>query len=470
MGIRAKLTWTMGGLLTIVILTVSSGLYWSERSAILKKTEEARAVLVSQFAQVCRDALAVNDDLALLNAAQMLLRLPTVREAYCRDNRGRILGEGPGSSKRSKNENLRLARKKIEVRPGLLAEAVVGFSIQETQDEVKDTLRGAARRIVFVSAATLAIGILMALVLSGHLIRPVRAIARGTHQIAGGDLGYRLGIQRGDEIGQLATDFNRMAERLGEVDRMKEDFVSNVTHELRSPLGAIQSYVNLMVDDHRSGRHENTMDHLMVVRNNTARLAKFINDILDLAKIEARPKQRVNAPLRLIDGVREVEALFRLKAQEKGVGLTVMAEDESLTALAEEGPVLQIVTNLVSNALKFTPTGGRVTISLSGPVETKEDALLEKTLRERQREPGPKKHVRLSVADTGRGISPADLPRIFDRFEQVKDARDAVQGIKGTGLGLAIARGLAEAQGGWLLAESTVGKGSVFSLYLPEGQ
>lgn len=465
MGIRAKLSWTMGGLLTAVVIVVSSGLYWSERSAILQKTEEARSVLVTQFAQVCRDALAVDDDLALFNAAQMLLRLPAVRQAYCRDRRGRILGEGPGSLDLAKKEDLRLDQKRIVVKPGVSAEVVVGFSVQELQNEVAVALRGAAQRIVIVSTGTLAIGIWMALVLSAHLIWPVKSIALGTHKIAGGDLRYRLNLQRSDEIGQLAADFNRMAERLGEVDRMKEDFVSNVTHELRSPLGAIQSYLNLMVDDYRAGRHGNTLDHLTVVRNNATRLAKFVNDILDLAKIEARPGRRPVTPLLVGDCVMEVEALFRLRAQEKGVRLTVDMGNVCPAVLAEEGPVLQILTNLVSNALKFTPSGGRVTLSVGGPVDGNADPLLGKVLRERKEE-GEEKFMRVTVADTGRGISSSDLPRIFDRFEQVKDARDAVQGIKGTGLGLAIARGLAEAQGGWLLAESTVGEGSVFSLYL----
>lgn len=457
----------MGGLLTIVIVVISMGLYWSERSAILQKTEEARAVLVTQFAQVCRDALAVDDDLALLNAAQMLRRLPAVRQAYCRDPRGRMLGEGPGSSSLSKGEELQWIREKIEVRPGIPAEVVVGFSVRDLKTDVQSSLQGAVHRIVLVSTGALVVGILMALILSGHLIRPVRAIAQGTRQIARGELGYRLRLQRNDEMGQLATDFNRMAERLGEVDRMKEDFVSNVSHELRSPLSAIQSYVNLMVDDHRAGRHENTMDHLAVVRNNATRLAKFVNDILDLAKIEARPPRGVIKPLAIADSAGEVEALFRLKAQEKGVQFAVEAGGGKQMVLAEEGPVLQILTNLVSNALKFTPLGGRVTIFLAGPFNGNTDPLLGKVLREQKDERNANNFIRLSVADTGRGIPPLDLPRIFDRFEQVKDARDAVHGTKGTGLGLAIARGLAEAQGGWLLAESTVGHGSVFSLYLP---
>lgn len=458
----------MGGLLTMVVIAVSSGLYWSERSAILEKTEEARVVLVTQFAQVCRDAWAVNDDLAVLNGAQLLLRLPAVRQAYCQDHQGRMLGEGPGGKAPTSPERLRVVRRSVEVSPGASVEAAVGFSVPELQREARTSLRGAARRIVAVSAGTLAGGILLALFLAGHLIRPIRAVARGTHKIAGGDLSYRLPMKRSDELGHLAEDFNRMAERLGVVDRMKEDFVSNVTHELRSPLGAIQSYVNLMMDDLEAGRTMNTMDHLLVVRNNAARLSKFVNDILDLAKIEARPHRSSAVPLRVWECLKEVESLYRVKAREKGVRLSLKQEKEELLAMGEEGPVLQILTNLVGNALKFTPSGGSVSLSTGGPVDGSADPLLGNALRGRGAESANQKYVRILVADTGRGISAADLPRIFDRFEQVKDARDAVHGNKGTGLGLAIARGLAEGQGGWLLAESAPGKGSVFSLYLPE--
>lgn len=166
--------------------------------------------------------------------------------------------------------------------------------------------------------------------------------------------------------------------------------------------------------------------------------------------------------------LKEVESLYRVKAREKGVRLSLKQEKEELLAMGEEGPVLQILTNLVGNALKFTPSGGTVILSAGGPVDGNADPLLRDLLRGRGPECVDQKYVRILVEDTGRGISAADLSRIFNRFEQVKDARDAVHGNKGTGLGLAIARGLAEGQGGWLLAESAPGKGSVFSLYLPE--
>ncbi|MBK8575679.1 MAG: HAMP domain-containing histidine kinase [Elusimicrobia bacterium] len=369
----------------------------------------------------------------------------------------------------AKND-LQLFRQSVRVRSGKQAEAVIAYSKTAVEAEVQHSLQGAARRIVSVSVVTLGVGILAALLVAGQMIRPLQKIARGTQQIAAGRLSYRLHLGRGDELGRLADDFDRMAERLGELDRMKEDFVSNVTHELRSPLSAIQSYVNLMTEDVRSGRHGNTMDHLTVIRNNALRLSKFVNDILDLAKIEARSGGLKLKPVSVFEIISEVETLFRLKAQENTISLTVASPDPTLTAHADEGAVHQIITNLVSNALKFTPAGGQVTLSATSTVSAANDPLLAQCLN--NADPVEKKRffMRLSVSDTGRGIDRENLARIFDRFEQVKEAKDSVKGVKGSGLGLAISRGLAEAQGGRLLAESVLGQGSVFSLYLPKVQ
>lgn len=468
LSLRSKLSLTLGGLLTVVLSVGFLGIYWSERSAILKKTAEGQAALLAQFAQTCTDALAVDDELALLNAAAALQRIPTVRQAYCRDGRGRVLGEGPSNP--SAKSDLRLFRQSIRVRSGKQAEAVIAYSNTAVEAEVRQSLQGAARRIVSVSVVTLGVGILAALVVAGQLIRPLQKIAWGTRQIAAGRLSYRLHLGRGDELGRLADDFDRMAERLGELDRMKEDFVSNVTHELRSPLSAIQSYVNLMTEDFRAGRHGNTMDHLTVVRNNATRLAKFVNDILDLAKIEAGSGKLRLTSVPVFEILLEVETLFRLKARENAISLTVAPPDPALTAHADEGAVHQIITNLVSNALKFTPAGGQVTLSATSTVSSANDPLLAQSLNNADPDHKNRIFMRLSVSDTGRGIDRESLARIFDRFEQVKEAKDSVKGLKGSGLGLAISRGLAEAQGGKLLAESVPGQGSVFSLYLPKVQ
>lgn len=457
--LRARWSLILGGLLTAVLAAGALALYWSERTALLREAGETRSALVRQFAQTCGDALVVEDDLALLNGAAMLRRVPGVLRAYCRDAGGRVVGEDAAAPSEGGADVWRVREPVPGRGPG--AEAVVDFSRDAAARQIHRALGKAARRIGGVSLAALSVGMGGAFFLAGRLVRPIRTIGRATQLIADGELFHRLKFTRRDELGRLAADFDRMAERLGELDRMKEDFISNVTHELRSPLSAIQSYANLMTDDLRAGRSDSTLDHLTVVRNNAARLTKFINDILDLSKIEAGPEAAAASPLDVGRVVKEVEELFRAKAKEKGITLSLDPIDDRLRGLMGEGAFHQILANLVSNALKFTEAGGRIDVSAVGGVTAGEDPLLGPAA-------GRRRLVRVTVSDTGRGIAPQDVNRIFDRFEQVKEAREEVRGLKGTGLGLAISRGLAESAGGRLLVRSTPGRGSAFSLYIPE--
>jgi signal transduction histidine kinase len=228
------------------------------------------------------------------------------------------------------------------------------------------------------------------------------------------------------------------------VDKLKDDFVSNVTHELRSPLGAIESYANVIAEDVRAGNLAEIMESVNIVRNNTTRLSRFINNILDLAKIETKADGLRLARVRGLSLIQETQSLFAAKAREKNIRL-VAEGDPQIELLVDPDKLQQVMTNLVSNALKFTPAGGLISISV---------------IREGNR-------VQLNVEDTGPGIAAKDIDRIFNRFEQVRERVEQLEGPKGTGLGLAIAKGLVEAHGGKIEVRSVVGRGSVFCVLLP---
>lgn len=234
---------------------------------------------------------------------------------------------------------------------------------------------------------------------------------------------------------------------------MKNDFVSNVTHELRSPLSAIESYANLVTDDWRSGRSQNLVDYITIVRNNATRLRKFVTDILDLSKIDAGTLEIEKERFSVVELV-GTRGPFSANAREKNVRLSMEIPSE-VTVFADMDKVRQILTNLLGNALKFTPAGGQVAISAEAAVLKGE---------------GKNRFTRLTVADTGPGIPEKDQQRIFDRFEQVKEMRESIEGQKGTGLGLAIVRQLVKAHGGQIGLESVVGRGSAFAIYFPEGE
>ncbi|MBK8869997.1 MAG: HAMP domain-containing histidine kinase [Elusimicrobia bacterium] len=446
MSIRAQMAGIIGGLLFIVIGVTAVGLYWAERSALLQKMEETRETQLSQFAQSLRDALMVHDDLAAMNTANAFLKSPGVIDAYAVGAQDLILAHAQPARVGKKEIKVDAVRRTQDIPLGnKKAIAVTVYDPAHLIKEVDRSLKPVARRIAGVSLAALGIGWVAAWLLASRMIRPIQRIAEGTRRIASGDLSHRLALGRGNELKRLAADFDKMAERLGEVDQMKKDFVSNVTHELRSPLSAIESYLNLVTDAVREGDLSHTLDHLAILRNNATRLGRFIDDVLDLSKIEARGVDLRMEPLDPATLLNDVSTLFHAKAQEKSILLTVAATPKA-TLWADADKMQQILINLVGNALKFTPSGGKIILSATGEGH----------------------RVRLDVTDTGPGIPANDVDRIFDRFEQAKNRAVPPGAPKGTGLGLAIARGLVEAQGGTITVKSVLGKGTTFSVFLKE--
>jgi signal transduction histidine kinase len=444
------LTLLIGLLLTTVVGASAVALYVSERRLLVRQMESTRDALVSNFAQACRDAVLVGDELAAASAASAIARAPGVRAAYGVDGAGRVrFHSTPGQAGRAPDP---LGSGEVAVERDASSgvdprgRVVVVFSREALEAEVSRALGRVARRIGWVSLSALLLGLLGAVGLARSITRPLLRIAEGTHAVAEGKLDHRLNMARRDELGRLAADFDRMAERLGELDQLKRDFSANVTHELRSPISAIESYANRIAELARAGRSAEIVEDAAVVRNNASRLGGFINDLLDVSKIEAKAVEIAPEALDAAEALRDVATLFGPRAGEKGLDLRVGDVPPGLTVWADPDKLRQVLTNLVGNALKFTPAGGRITLGAAA-------------------ESGG---VRMSVADTGPGIAPADQARIFQRFEQVRGARDEIKGMKGTGLGLAIARGLVAAHGGRMDLKSELGRGSEFSAWFPE--
>lgn len=454
MSIRTRVTGLMLMMVLAIVFISGSALYFSEKKALRVEAMSTRNKTADQLARACRDALKVGDELAALNAVQYVGQIPGVLQAYAVNVENRVVGHTvKGRLGRPPVEDSPSAERWRVVRPlGLArskgkpdAQVVVDFSRSKLDQDVAAALRPAARRIAWVTVGASILGVIGAAFLAGSITRPIDRIAQATRALADGRLTHVIEPLGGDEVGALANDFNRMAARLGEVEKMKNAFVANVTHELRSPISAIESCARLIAEEVRAGDLAEVTDQLSSVRNNASRLGRFINNLLDLSKIDAGASGVEPERASAREALQEVAHLFHAKALEKNIALTLDVTD-GLEVWADPDKLGQIITNLVGNALKFTPPGGRI------------------TLRGRADGAG----IALSVADTGPGIRPEDQERIFDRFEQVREARDQVNGPKGTGLGLAIARGLAQAHGGRLSVRSVYGQGSEFILWLPK--
>ncbi len=253
-------------------------------------------------------------------------------------------------------------------------------------------------------------------------------------------------------------------ERLRELDRLKSEFVSNVSHELRTPLTAIRMSVDNLADGVAGEMSPMVQRYLIRVRDNTDRLVRLITDLLDLSRIEAGRVDLRRAAVRVEELIREVLDGLSALALDKGVELVAAPAAEPALAFADRDKLAQVLINLTGNAVKFTPPGGRVIVTVraaeepgSGGAEEHSPLL-----------PGPsapQQFVEIAVKDTGEGIPPEELVAIFDKFHQVR--REGKPKARGTGLGLTIAKSLVELHGGTLRVQSEVGVGSQFLFTIP---
>ncbi|MBI2366933.1 MAG: PAS domain S-box protein [Deltaproteobacteria bacterium] len=240
------------------------------------------------------------------------------------------------------------------------------------------------------------------------------------------------------------TEKTRYERRLKELDQMKSEFVSNVSHELRTPLTAIKGSADNMLDGITGPLSERQTRYLGRIKSNADRLGRLITDLLDLSKIEAGKIDLKPARLPVNLLVMEAADVLRAVAAEKLIGLEVARADEPVHVWADRDKVLQILMNLIGNALKFTPPHGKVIIAVDN---------------------AGAEWIKLSVADTGPGIPPQEAAKIFDKFYQMEQSNR--QKTQGTGLGLAISKALVEMHGGKIWIETGIDSGSVFSFTLP---
>jgi signal transduction histidine kinase len=258
-----------------------------------------------------------------------------------------------------------------------------------------------------------------------------------------GLVGLTLVIGRVRRATAEAQHLVEEATRAHEVNQLKSEFVTLVAHELRTPLTAITGYAELLLegqDGHVTAAHR---EYLGVVRRNAVRLVALIDDLLDLARLEAGKIELQCRPLNLVDLIQEVARLLHPQLEAKGQVLTLDLAEALPVVWGDAARITQILTNLLANAHKYTPARGRISITARG-------------------EAG---RVRVTVQDTGIGIAPEDQAQLFTAFFRAQHR--ATQGVAGTGLGLAITRALVELHGGAMGVTSVPGQGSAFSFTLP---
>lgn len=288
-------------------------------------------------------------------------------------------------------------------------------------------------------AAGLAV-LLMAWLQARSIVAPVRALAEAARRVAGGDLSQRVAITSQDELGEMATAFNTMAAELEHQHALRRRAMADVAHELRTPLSVLQIDLESIED----GLTAPTPEVIAGLREEVGMLNRLVEDLRMLSLAEAGELQMETQSLDVAELVQTTVKRVRGAAREKGVALFVQLPDRLSLIVGDRQRLVQVLLNLLSNALRHTPHKGQITVTARQVGENE---------------------VQVAVRDTGEGIPADELPHVFERFYRTDCGRGRDTG--GSGLGLTIARSLVEAHGGHLWAESTEGDGSTFTFALP---
>jgi two-component system sensor histidine kinase GlrK len=310
-------------------------------------------------------------------------------------------------------------------------------------------------------AAALA-AVLLALIIVRSISERLGQLKRGAQGVAEGDFSVRVDTQGSDEFSEVAQTFNAMTERLGELDRMKRDFLSQVSHDLKTPLASIHETNQLLLDQLPGELNEKQRHLLRLTTRSADRLSIMIGKLLDMARLDA-------GAIEYEFREHEVGALIRAavleiisQAADRGLRIETELPNRAVHIECDGDRVTQVVINLLENAVKFSDPGSRVVVRVEC-LDGGAFQLATPSTRERGGEV-----ARISVLDRGPGIPSADKRRIFDRFHQAASAgRDTERGV---GLGLAICREIATAHAGEVQVTDRSGGGSVFSLLIPNAR
>ncbi|HWP57250.1 MAG TPA: ATP-binding protein [Candidatus Acidoferrales bacterium] len=303
---------------------------------------------------------------------------------------------------------------------------------------------GASARQITLAVTLLAVlsGIAIALWTTRSITRPVGVLKTKTAEIAQGHLGTEIDLASPPEIAELAAAFNSMSRQLKDIDKMKSDFFFALSHELRTPLTSIKEGTQLLLDGAGGPISDNRRKILRILSEESERLIRLVNSILDLSKMEAGMMTYRFEEASLGALIEKATTEILPLVESKRVSLALELSPELRRVKIDQERILQVLRNLLGNAINFTPEGGSIKVCarpLNGKVE-------------------------VAVQDTGPGIAPEHLERIFEKYHQVATGN---RFPKGTGLGLAIARHIVTAHGGSLWAESQPGSGSKFIFVLP---
>ncbi|HEY63487.1 MAG TPA: HAMP domain-containing protein [Caldilineae bacterium] len=299
-------------------------------------------------------------------------------------------------------------------------------------------------QLLYAGGVALLLAIILAILIARSFARPLGVVAEAAEEIARGNLDLQLEIRRPAEMRRLVDSFNAMTREVKAARQAQRDFIANVSHDLKTPLTSIQGYAQALLDG-TATTPEAQRQAASVIYEEATRMHRLVEQLLELARLDAGQIKMARVPVDLSGLLSSCVERQRLRSQEREITLTLNVP-QGLSVVGDPDRLFQVFTNLLDNALSYTPAGGQVEVTAERVEE--ED----------------RPWIAVSVTDNGPGIPPEELPRLFERFYRVDKAR---RRGGGSGLGLAIVKELVEAHGGRVRAESVVGLGTRFTVLLP---
>jgi signal transduction histidine kinase len=314
--------------------------------------------------------------------------------------------------------------------------------------------------------ASLAISILVSLLIVRSISKPLAYLTEGTRAIADGKFFYRLDTTRNDEFAQLARDFNKMTLRLNELDELKKDFVSHVSHELKAPLASMHETIQIMLEEIPGPLTDKQKRLLELNRQSGTRLTSMIGNLLDLSKTEAGVMEYELKNQDLVPLVRNAVAELEVQAHEKQIQIKTVLPEEPLPVECDSDRIIQVMLNLIGNAVKFSPRHSEVQVRVEQTQQIPETTP-EHGRRLITTSPKDGYYGLIMVEDSGPGIPDSDKEKVFGKFHQIKQGKKLPG--QGVGLGLSICRTIVQAHRGEIWVEDNPGGGSRFVLLLRGG-
>lgn len=308
---------------------------------------------------------------------------------------------------------------------------------------IREILKDARVQEIFISVRTatiysVVIGIALILVMASHIIKPLRKITEATKKIATGNLKVKVDIDRNDEIGKLAHNFNIMVDELNSIEYLRKDFISNISHELKTPIASIKGFTKLLAEDNLS--KEEKEEYINIILEETDRLSNLSSNMLKLSKLEKQEIVTNKIEYRLDNQIRKAIIMLEEEINKKNIKISL--DSSEILIYEDEDLIMEIWINLINNAIKYSNENGEIKV---------------KIIEEEDK-------VKVAVQDNGIGIPKEKQERIFEKFYQVENSRAG----EGSGLGLAIVKRIVDLIKGEIDVESKEKQGTKITVSIPK--